>query len=299
VAGVLDRTRDRFVLEQMIGSGADATWWSLAVVPLNRPEGGAVVVCADITELRQAEMEAQRSRQELAHVGRVSTVGEMTASLAHQLNQPLAGILNNAEAARRYLDARHPPHDELRATIADIIDDDRRAGDVIRRVRDMLAGTSAAPILLDANALVDSVATLIASDAVLRNISVRFEIAPRPLAIVGNRTDLEQVLLNVVTNAMEAVADRPAAQRAVAVRTRCDDAGHVVIAVRDFGPGLEAGTERQIFEPFFTKKPTGMGMGLTVARSLVDQHGGTISATNHPEGGVEVTIAIPPAREAA
>ena len=133
----------------------------------------------------------------------------------------------------------------------------------------------------------------------LRNISVKFEIAPRPLAIVGNRTDLEQVLLNVVTNAMEAVADRPAPQRAVAVRTRRDDAGHVVIAVRDCGPGLEAGTERPIFEPFFTKKPTGMGMGLTVARSLVDQHGGTISATNHPEGGVEVTIAIPPAREAA
>ena len=163
----------------------------------------------------------------------------------------------------------------------------------------MLPGTSAAPARLDANQLVHSVATLIASDAVLRNIAVTFDIAPWPLAIVGNRTDLEQVLLNVVTNAMEAVADRPRPQRAVVVRTARDVAGHVIIAVRDQGPGLEAGTERQIFEPFFTKKPTGMGMGLTVARSLVDQHGGTITAANHPHGGVEVTIAIPQAREEA
>ena len=256
-------------------------------------------VLANASARRRAEIDLQRTRLELAQVARRSSMGELTASLAHQLNQPLAGIRNNAEAARRLLDARQPPLDELRATIADIIDDDRRAGDVIRRVRDMLAGTSAAPTRLDANLLVHSVATLIASDAVLRNIAVTFDIAPWPLEIVGNRTDLEQVLLNVVTNAMEAVADRPGPQRAVVVRTTRNDAGDVIIAVRDQGPGLEAGTERQIFEPFFTKKPTGMGMGLTVARSLVDQHGGTITAANHPNGGVEVTIAIPQAREEA
>lgn len=256
-------------------------------------------VLANASAMRRAELALQRTRLTLAQVARRSSMGELTASLAHQLNQPLAGIRNNAEAARRYLAAAEPPLDELRATIADIVDDNRRAGDVIRRVRDMLAGTSATPAPLDANLVVHSVATLIASDAVLRNISVTFDITPRPLIIVGNRTDLEQVLLNVVTNAMEAVADCPSPQRAVAVRTAHDGDGHVVIAVRDRGPGLDAGTERQIFEPFFTRKPTGMGMGLAVARSLVDQHGGTITAANHPEGGLEVTIAIPHSREAA
>jgi signal transduction histidine kinase/integral membrane sensor domain MASE1 len=256
-------------------------------------------VLANAGARRRAELELQRTRLELAQVARRSSMGELTASLAHQLNQPLAGIRNNAEAARRYLDARQPPLDELRATIADIVDDNRRAGDVIRRVRDMMSGTSMAPAPLDANVVVDNVATLIASDAVLRNIAVTFDIAPWPLTVVGHRTDLEQVLLNVVTNAMDAVADCPSPQRAVVVRTTRDAAGHVVISVRDRGPGLAAGTERQIFEPFFTRKAAGMGMGLTVARSLVDQHGGTITATNHPEGGLEVTIAIPPAREAA
>jgi two-component system, LuxR family, sensor kinase FixL len=250
-------------------------------------------VFATASARRQAELEVQGSRQKLASMARLSSMGELTASLAHQLNQPLTGIRNNAEAARRFIDSGHATMPQLRDIVLDIIDDDRRAGDVIRRVREMLARSEWSPLQLDANALVQDVAVLIASDAVLRNVSVSFDFAKGPVLINGNRIDLEQVLLNVVTNAMDAVADRPIAQRVVMVQTHVDDQGAVRLVVRDRGAGLPAGFEDRIFEPFVTTKSSGMGMGLAVARSLVDNHGGSIRAANHPEGGAVVTICLP------
>jgi len=140
---------------------------------------------------------------------------------------------------------------------------------------------------------VQDVAVLIASDAVLRNVSVSFDFAEGPVIVNGNRIDLEQVLLNVVTNAMDAVADRPVSQRVVMVQTCRGDDRTVQLVVRDRGAGVPAGFEDRIFEPFVTTKPTGMGMGLAVARSLVDNHGGSIRAVNHPEGGAVITISLP------
>jgi signal transduction histidine kinase/integral membrane sensor domain MASE1 len=241
----------------------------------------------------QAEVEVQQARQELSHLARLSSMGELTASLAHQLNQPLTGILNNAEAARMFLDSGQASATELREILGDIVEDNQRAADVIRRVREMVTRTTPSPVELDANALVRTVATLIASDAVMRNVSVSFDIAGKPLAITGNRVDLEQALLNVVTNAMEAVSDRPVSARHVVVTTALNGSGHVQIVVHDDGPGFTNGAERRIFEPFVSGKPDGMGMGLAVARSVIDQHGGTITAANHPRGGAVVTIAIP------
>ena len=250
-------------------------------------------ILANASARWQAEVEVQQARQELSHLARLSSMGELTASLAHQLNQPLTGVLNNAEAARLFLDSGHASVDELKAILGDIIEDNQRAADVIRRVREMLTRTTPAPVELDANALVRNVATLIASDAVMRNVSVSFDIAGKPLAITGNRVDLEQALLNVVTNAMEAVSDQPVAARHVTVTTALHGSGHVQIIVHDGGPGFMNGAEHRVFEPFISGKPDGMGMGLTVARSVIDQHGGTITAANHPAGGAVVTIAIP------
>ncbi len=255
-------------------------------------------VLANASARRLAEVEVQRTRQKLAHMARLSSMGELTASLAHQLNQPLTSILNNANAARRLIDAGRVTIPQLREIVVDIIDDDRRAGDVIRRVREILTRSEWSPSPLDANALVRDVATLIASDAVLRRINLSYEFAPDPLVVAGNRTDLEQVLLNVITNAMDAVSDCPVPQREVTIQTATDESGRVVFVVRDRGTGVPAGSVDDIFEPFVTTKPGGMGMGLAVARSLVEVHGGSIAVANHPDGGAVVTIGIPAMAEA-
>ena len=248
---------------------------------------------------RQAEVEVQRTRQKLAHLARLSSMGELTASLAHQLSQPLTGILNNTQAALRYIDSGRATVPALREIIGDIEEDDRRASDVLRRVRDMVARTEWSPVPIDANTIVRDVGVLLASDALLRNVSVSLDFASEPLIVSGNKIDLEQVLLNVMTNAMDAVGDRPEGQRLVTVQTRRNGDGLVEIVVHDRGAGLPAGAEDQIFEPFVTTKPTGMGMGLAVARSLVDDHGGKIRAANHPSGGAVVTISLPIAEEPA
>ena len=275
-------------LSLVVVDGRPKPEWDLAQLRL------VAEVLANACARRRAELEVQGGRQKLAHMARLSSMGELTASLAHQLNQPLTGILNNAEAARRFIDTGRATIPMLRDIVVDIIDDDRRAADVIRRVREMLTRTDWSPAQLDANALVRDVAMLVASDAVLRNVSVSFDFARDPVVVYGNRVDLQQVLLNVVTNAMDAVAERPIPQRLVNVQTAADPtSGTVLVIVRDRGPGLAEGSEEQIFEPFVTTKASGMGMGLAVARSLVDNHGGSIRAANHREGGAVVTISIP------
>lgn len=255
-------------------------------------------ILANASARWQAEVEVQHARQELAHLARLSSMGELTASLAHQLNQPLTGILNNAEAARLFLESGHASRDEMLALLGEIIEDDQRAGDVIRRVREMLTRTTPSPVPLDANTVVKGVATLVASDAVMRNVSVSFDLSTNPLVITGNRIDLEQALLNVVTNALEAVGDRPVPGRRVTIATTADAGGRVQIIVRDDGPGFTAGTEQHMFDAFVSGKRDGMGMGLTVARSLIDLHGGSIIAANDPAGGAIVTMTFPVAADA-
>jgi C4-dicarboxylate-specific signal transduction histidine kinase len=294
LAAVLDRARDRFTTEQMIDSGADATWWSFAVAPLNRSEGGAVVVCADITELRRAEMEAQRSRQELAHVGRVSTVGEMTASLAHQLNQPLAAIMTNAQAAGRMLSMTVPDLDEVRAILRDIVRDDRRASEVIQRLRHLLQNGELEITSINLTAAIREVVELVSTDAAIRNIRVSFDFDQQPVFAMGDRVQLQQVILNLLHNAMEAmVVQHDPPRRIIIGCHRYLQA--IVVSVRDSGPGLNFGTEHLVFEPFYTTKRGGMGMGLSIVRSIVEAHGGIIHATNVYGGGALVEFQLPAA----
>jgi two-component system sensor kinase FixL len=294
IASVLDRSRDRFGIERMIDSGTNATWWSFTAVPLNRSEGGAVVVCADITELRRAEMEAQRSRQELAHVGRVSTVGEMTASLAHQLNQPLAAIMTNAQAAGRMLNRSAPDVEQLRAILQDIVRDDRRASDVIQRLRQILRKGELEMTSVNLTAAIRDVVELVGTDAVSHNIMVSFEFDEEPVFATGDRVQLQQVILNLLHNAMEAMANHSQQRRRIVIG--CHRYHHVVVvSVRDSGPGLSTGSEDMVFEPFYTTKPGGMGMGLSIVRSIVEAHGGIINAINVASGGALVEFQLPAA----
>jgi signal transduction histidine kinase/integral membrane sensor domain MASE1 len=261
--------------------------WDLELLQL------AAELLANASARRKAELELDRGRQKIASMARLSSMGELTASLAHQLNQPLTGIRSNAEAAQRFIDSGRAALPQLREIMIDIVEDIQRASDVIYRVRELLARTEWSPRELDANALVRDVVSLIASDALLRNVRVQLDLAPGSVLVRGNRVDLEQVLLNVITNAMDAVAENPVPQRMVMMQTRCSEDGLVHLTVRDRGAGLPAGAGDRIFEPFVTTKAEGMGMGLAVARSLIDNHGGSIRAADQPGGGAVVTISIP------
>jgi two-component system, LuxR family, sensor kinase FixL len=294
IAGVLDRSRDHFAIERMIDNGAEAGWWSFTAVPLNRSEGGAVVVCADITELRRAEMDAQRSRQELAHVGRVSTVGEMTASLAHQLNQPLAAIMTNAQAAGRMLNRSTPDLEQLRAILQDIVRDDRRASDVIQRLKQLMRKGELEMTSVNLTAAIREVVDLVGTDAVSRHIMVSFDFDDDPVFATGDRVQLQQVILNLLHNAMEAMAIQSDQLRQIIIG--CHRYHHVVVvSVRDSGPGLNTGSEDMVFEPFYTTKAGGMGMGLSIVRSIVEAHGGIIHAINVAGGGALVEFQLPAA----
>jgi C4-dicarboxylate-specific signal transduction histidine kinase len=290
VQAVLAHARPAFAMEY--APDGRERWFALSVVPLDRPEGGAVMSQTDVTERKQAEMDAQRSRQELAHFTRVSTMGELAASLAHELNQPLAGILINAEAARRLLDATPPATSELRDTLSDIIDDDTRAAEVIQRLRDLLRKGDSQRVLLDLNLVVRDVIRLVSSDAVIRNVTVTLECSPEPICVRGDRVQLQQVVLNLLLNAMEAVADGAPEHRTIVVRTERTPAA-VHVSVQDAGPGLREGTNELVFEPFYTTKPTGMGMGLSIVRSIIRMHDGVVSATNNPTRGATFRCTLP------
>ncbi|MFL6280903.1 MAG: MASE1 domain-containing protein [Vicinamibacterales bacterium] len=291
ITGVLDRARDSFAIEQMMDSGEDATWWSLTAVALSRPEGGAVVACADVTELRRAEMEAQRSRQELAHVARVSTVGEMTASLAHQLNQPLAAIMTNAQAAGRLLSTPSPNVNEVRAILQDIVRDDRRASDVIQRLRQLLRKGELEMTAVNLTGAIREVVELVSTEAIIRNIAVSFDFDEQPVFANGDRVQLQQVILNLLHNAIEALADQHDHPRRIVIG--CHRFHNTVVgSVLDSGPGLGTGTEDVVFEPFYTTKRGGMGMGLSIVRSIVEAHGGMIHATNIAAGGALIEFQL-------
>jgi two-component system sensor kinase FixL len=294
ILGVLRGGRTEFSLEYSSRRAAGEQWFVMSVVPLDHADGGAVVSSTEITERKEAELEVQRSRQELAHFARVSTVGQLTASIAHELNQPLTGILTNARAGLRFLDAGPPDVAELRDILADIVADDKRAAEVIRRLREILRKGETQRVLLDVNVLVADVVRLLNSDAIIRNLTVTLDLHPRPVLAYGDRVELEQVLLNLLINAMDAMAEVAEGDRTIVVTTEATlDSVHV--AVRDRGKGVSVNGSDRLFEPFFTTKPSGMGMGLTIARTVIEGHGGLIWTTDNAGGGAVFHFALPAA----
>ncbi len=292
IESVLEGSAETFAVEYACGTPSGERWFFMQVLPLRRPDGGAVVSHTDVTERRHAEAEAERSRQELAHFLRVSTMGVMATSLAHELNQPLAAIMANVQAAARLLESEARPElREVRSILADVVEEDKRAGEVIRRLRELLKKGEPERVPLNLNALVREVARLVNSDALIRRIAVRLELDPATPIVRADRVQIQQVVLNFVLNALEATADCSADHRWVLVRTHRGQS-EVQLAVDDEGVGLGNAASR-VFEPFYTTKPAGMGMGLSIARSIIMAHGGTISATNKPVRGATFSFTLP------
>jgi len=265
----------------------------IGLTPIRTPEGLFVLASiTDITARKAAELEAQRHRAELAHVARISTLGELAASLAHELNQPLTAILSNAQAAQRLLDAIPPDLEEVREILKDIVHDDNRAGQVIQRLRALIKKQPPEFAALDLAAIMRDVVLLLHSDAILRSSHVALAIGPGLPAVWGDRVELQQVVLNLLLNAFDAMKDRPTEERRVVVRTEVHGPRLVRVAVRDHGAGLPDEIER-VFQPFYTTKRDGLGMGLSISRSIIEAHGGRLWGENNPDRGATFYFTVP------
>jgi signal transduction histidine kinase len=250
-------------------------------------------VFANALSRKQTELEAQRLRQDLTHIGRVSALGELTASLAHELRQPLTAILYNAQAAQRLLAADVVNLDKVREILTDIIADDKRAADVIQRLRALLSKGDPEFVSLDLNEIVGEVSWLMRSDAIVRNVPLSLELAADLPSVSGDRVQLQQVVLNLVLNGLEAMREPHAGERTLVVRTARDGAAAVRVEVQDSGPGIDAKALDHMFEPLYTTKAEGLGMGLAIVRTIVDAHGGGLGASNNAQGGATVHFTLP------
>jgi two-component system, LuxR family, sensor kinase FixL len=242
-----------------------------------------LVSLVDITERRQNERTAARQRDEIAHLSRVATLGELSGSLAHEINQPLMGILSNAQAALRFLARDDADLDEVREILVDIVEDDKRAGEVIRRLRALLKKGEMQHRPLDIGSVIDDVLRLTRNDLMNRDVAVSTELTPDLPLVLGDRIQLQQVLLNLVLNACEAMDAVPGTPR-VHIRTLRTEGAGVEISVSDRGGGIPPGDLERIFEPFVTTKELGIGLGLSICRTIIIAHGGRLWAENIGEG---------------
>jgi len=266
--------------------------------PVTGPGGEFLGVRAtnrDVTARVRTAAEATALRNQLIHAGRVAAMGELSASLAHELTQPLAGILSNAQAALRLLAADPPDIEEVRAALTDIVDDDKRAAGVIKGVRALLKRDDPERVPVDVNDVVRKVAALARSEASARDVDVRLELAGTLPAVSGDRIQLQQVILNLLINAIEVTGDEGSAVRDVVVSTAERAGEDVLVAVRDSGPGGDAARAERLFEPFFTTKREGLGMGLAVSRTIVERHGGRIWFENNDDRGATFFVSLPAA----
>jgi len=266
------------------------------VVHAVRDEAGVlsfVGAVMDVTAAKRAEEAVQAAQAELAHVARMTTLGELTAWIAHEVNQPLAGIVTNGTACLQWLGQKNPALDEARSAVADMISDAQRAGDVILEIRALSRKTAPKRGPLDFNDLIQGVVRLVTREAQAQGASVRLDLAPALPAVVGDRVQLQQVVINLVINAIQAMASVTARPRELSIRSRQNEAGHVLIEVADSGHGIGSTNLDQLFKAFFTTKPAGMGMGLSICRSIIEAHGGNVWATDNVPSGAVFHFTLP------
>jgi len=265
-------------------------------VPRWTPEGefaGYIGSCVDITERREAELEAARQRSELVHLSRVTLLGELSGALAHELNQPLTAILCYAQAAKRLLARGAADPAKLSGILSNIVEDDQRAAEVIRRLRLLLKKGEIQLQLLNMNELVDAALNLVHNDLVNQSVLVQTQLMPQLPAVSGDGVQLQQVLLNLIVNGCDAMAGAEVIERRLLVRTELVDGKDVRVSVVDRGCGIPPEKIEQIFDPFFTTKTTGMGLGLAVSRTIVSAHGGKLWAANNVERGTTFHFMLP------
>jgi len=304
-----DRDAVRSAIERSLNTGSDyeaeyrarapdgQVRWIAARGQVERDRRGKPVfmrgAVLDTSARHRSELELQELRSQLAHAGRVSMMGQLGSALAHELNQPLGAILRNAEAGELFLQHERPDLDEVRAIFADIRKDDQRAGEVIDRLRALLKRRSIQPCATTLGDLLDGVAALTRADALRRHVTLTFDAQPDLPMVIADGVHLQQVLLNLVMNAMDAIDGSPEGERRVVVRAQHGDDISVEVVVSDSGPGIPQEKLEAIFEPFFTTKANGMGVGLAISRTIVEAHGGRIWAENNEQQGATFRFTLP------
>jgi two-component system, LuxR family, sensor kinase FixL len=252
-------------------------------------EEAVLAVIVDRTERH----ELYRNRQELAHLARVSTIGELAVSLAHELNQPLTAILSNTQAAQRFMATYPVDLAEVREILKDIVQDTNRAGEVIRRIRALLKKGERDVVSLDPVAVIRDAVKLLHNDAIVRGMRMSVHHDANPVRVHGDKVQLQQVMLNLLLNAFDAMDGHPASDRVVAVSITLEDPQVVRVAVRDRGAGLPSDRLTIIFNPFVTSKPEGLGLGLSISRAIIEMHGGRLWAENNTDQGATFYFTLP------
>jgi PAS domain S-box-containing protein len=276
-------------------AGGRVRWVAVRARPEHDGSGKAILmrgVIRDVTEQQQAQAKLAELQHELAHAGRISMLGQLTSAITHELSRPLGSILRNADVAEMSLQESSPDLDELRQITADIRRGVRHAGDVIERLRALLKHRRMELEPIEVNSLVLDVSALVRPDAVARGIEIQLRLEPRLPLVAGDRVHLSQVLINLIINAMDAIGDSTAIRRVIIEALSAPD-GLIQVAVIDSGSGVPAESIARVFEPFFTTKSTGMGMGLSISRTIIEAHGGRIWAENNVAGGATFAFALP------
>jgi len=244
-------------------------------------------------EHRDLEVELRRLQAQLAHVGRIEAMGELAGTLAHELAQPLTASLTYCEASQRFLGQPEPDLHEVRAGIAGAIEQSLRAKAVIQRMRSLLQKHQVKKVSLDINTVIRQILPLVNSEALDKGVTLRLELAENLPPVQGDAVHLQQVVMNLLLNAFSAVETERPGRKDVLLCTLCDQEGTISVAVSDMGAGFEEGSEDQLFEPFFTTKTEGLGIGLSISRTIVEAHGGKLEATTNPDKGATFHFTLP------
>ena len=248
---------------------------------------------AEIAERRRAEDAFAEAQAELARVSRMTTLGTLAASISHEVNQPLAAVVANADACMMWLSMEPPNLEEARAAVDAVAREGTRASEVVRGIRGMFAKTPQEKIMLDVNELIREVGALMQNQARRNDAVLQTELAPELPAVLGDRVQLQQVVANLVQNGIEAMIGVTHRPRTIVIRSQALDTGGVLVAVRDSGVGIDPKNDRRIFDSFFTSKARGMGMGLSISHSIIENHGGKLWATNNGGSGATLQFTLP------
>jgi len=270
-------------------------WANTIVTPLRDREGkliGFSKITRDLSERKQAENAAQEARSELARMARVTAAGELTASIAHEVNQPLAAIVNNANACNRMLAKQSPDIEELREAVIDIAQSATRASEIVSHIRAFFNKTTQDKVQIDLNQIIHEVLSLTVAEAERNRVAVQPELGSGLPPVLGTRVELQQVVLNLVMNGIESMTSVKG-ERKLQISSQQQEPGKLLVTVQDSGGGLDPQHAAHIFDSFFTTKPEGMGMGLPISRSIVEAHGGQLRLVPLPRQGATFQFTLP------